>query len=233
MPVVKGVKKLCHFAHIPKCAGRSVEKYCESAGLKIGFLDVGYIANPALQPWNLSSPQHIDGRSLARLFPADFFDFGFAVVRHPASRFISAFKYNSLVGRKHLLGRDVNHFVENDLRTAAYTSGVLDNHFLPQCQFLMPDLDYEVFKLELGLSRVKLFIDHRFSLSGHVEMGHENQGRKQCDGTDLAINLSSSSMKIIEDVYDDDYRKFDYRKESAKSEAGFWSLFSTRGSKDA
>lgn len=86
MPVVRYKDKICHFAHIPKCGGSSVEFYLKRSGAHVAFLDNSFVSSAKL--WNISSPQHVDGNSLSRLFPSSFFDFSFAVVRNPYTRFI-------------------------------------------------------------------------------------------------------------------------------------------------
>ena len=92
---------MCHFAHIPKCAGSSIEHYLENHNIKLAFLDRTFDA--ASKSWNISSPQHIDGYSLSRLFPGDFFDLGFAISRDPITRFISAFKHHIFQKNRYLV----------------------------------------------------------------------------------------------------------------------------------
>jgi len=75
MPIIKYKDVTLHFAHIPKCAGSSIENYVKRInGAELAFVDISYVGNPAKKPWNISSPQHIDGASFARLFPKTFFD---------------------------------------------------------------------------------------------------------------------------------------------------------------
>ena len=75
MPIIRSRALLIHFAHIPKCAGTSVELYVRSiAPKRTAFLDRKFRAHDPETVWTKTSPQHVDGYSLSRLFPAAFFD---------------------------------------------------------------------------------------------------------------------------------------------------------------
>ena len=39
MPIFKFREKLILYSHIPKCAGQSIENYCQRLGAKIAFMD--------------------------------------------------------------------------------------------------------------------------------------------------------------------------------------------------
>ena len=99
MPIFRYSNKLIFFSHIPKCAGTSIESYCQKIGMKIAFLDnqnyLEYLASN--KAWNSSSPQHIPGYAIARLFPLNFFDAYFTVVRNPINRLKSAFKFQKYI----------------------------------------------------------------------------------------------------------------------------------------
>lgn len=210
MPILYKNNIVCHFAHIPKCGGSSVEAYCKSIGITTAFCDDTYITVPAPQKWNTSSPQHIDGYSLSRLFPPDFFDVGFAVVRNPVTRFISAFKFQRM--SEHTLSGepDINAFIKNDLRKAAGTLGAYDNHFLPQVNFLLPNFRYQIFKLEAGLENVKHFVDRKMlGADALPDIGHLNispETEADCEQFEIAPD----AMAVLKDVYQQDYINFRY-----------------------
>ena len=93
MPILKKGNKIIYFSHIPKCGGTAIEQYCKDTGIEIAFLDRLYNLQFSKNVWNNTSPQHIDKKSLYRLFPKQFFSDYFTVVRHPIDRFKSAFIY--------------------------------------------------------------------------------------------------------------------------------------------
>ena len=66
MPIIKVNGILLYFSHIPKCGGTSVENFLAQLSESVVFLDRTFVNNA--NKWNTSSPQHIDGISLNRLF---------------------------------------------------------------------------------------------------------------------------------------------------------------------
>lgn len=210
MPIIKKNGKVGYFAHIPKCGGSSIEHYCKQIGANLAFVDTQFVSHPAAQPWNISSPQHIDGQSLSRLFPAEFFDFSFAVVRNPVERFISAFKFQLLVENTIAADRNINEFIAEDLASISITLGQFDNHFMPQSVFLMPNLEYKLFRFEEGFSKVKWYIDHRFlGTAAKVNMQHKNKGR-DTESLDEQLKLTTSSLALLKEIYQADYEKFGF-----------------------
>ena len=99
MPIIKVNSVLLYFSHIPKCGGSSVENFLAQFSDSIVFLDSKFLARK--NTWSSSSPQHIDGLSLNRLFKdKNFFDFYFAIVRDPISRYKSAFMFQKHIENK-------------------------------------------------------------------------------------------------------------------------------------
>ncbi|WP_165589927.1 sulfotransferase family 2 domain-containing protein [Phaeobacter italicus] len=210
-PITCCNNKIAHFAHVPKCGGVSVEFYAMKTGIQLAFWDSHYVSHPAPQKWNISSPQHIDGPSLARLIPPAFLDFGFAVVRDPISRLKSAFKFQMLVERKIETDRLLSDFVREDLIEAAGTLGKWDNHFLPQSQFLIPKMSYQVFRLEDGLDQVKTFMDAQFLGTVAAEpMSHSNLGPKPTVEVEGQFELDEEAEALAAGVYSEDFRNFQY-----------------------
>ena len=208
MPILYKNNKICHFAHIPKCAGSSVEHYCEKIDIKLAFIDRAF--NKSSESWNISSPQHIDGYSLSRLFPNDFFDSGFAIVRDPISRFLSAFKHQ-IFQEKIPVSQDVNLFIKNELTNLANEIGPFDNHFLQQSKFLIPGMSYQIFKLENGMNEVKNYIDTNIlnSLSNENIL-HFNADRSKNIITSEKLKINLSSMNLLKETYSQDYSIFHY-----------------------
>ena len=207
MPIVRCNNQICHFAHIPKCGGTSIESYMRSLGAKLAFLDNGFMSNPPTIRWNISSPQHIDGENLSRLFPPGFFNFSFAVVRNPYSRLFSAFKFQMFVENKIDEKMDINEFIQNELEQAANGIGSYDNHFKSQSSLFMPKLTYDIFKLENGLSEVKSYLDKKFfGVSVSLGIQHVNRGVKAVN----PLSLSEKSKNIVREIYKSDFEDFKY-----------------------
>lgn len=91
MPVFKIDKSIVYFAHVPKCAGSSVEEYIMHRFNNLSMFDVDF-RRLGRNGWYIS-PQHLHVEALNRIFRLNFFDFTFAVVRHPLTRFISAYNH--------------------------------------------------------------------------------------------------------------------------------------------
>lgn len=214
MPILKYKDVLLHFAHIPKCGGTSVERYAQNLDdVSIAMLDEVYVSNAPQQHWNISSPQHIDGESIARLFPKDFFAAFFAVVRHPLARLESAYKFQRLVERQ-IAGETFDDFVKTRLASNYLTKGWMDNHFYPQSGFFYPSADYHVFKLEEdGAFKAKQLIDKAFfgnALS--LEMPHSNR-RKMPESFDRSdLELSDEGLELAQTLYAMDFDNFDYER---------------------
>lgn len=206
MPLFRSDKRLLHFAHIPKCGGTAIELYLLRSGVKTAFYDPHYFKKPAEVKWNISSPQHIDSESLSRIVPASFIDSGFAVIRNPVDRFLSAFKQYQKSGT-FSDAIDINEFVQFELDTISKTVGLLDNHFLPQKNFFLVDLEYRLFRLEDGLDNVKNFIDFNFDLDNNfISLPKLNTSSHSLS----ILSLSNSSLEKLEKIYKCDYESFSY-----------------------
>ena len=217
MPLLSQNNTICHFAHIPKCGGSSIENYCQSVGINIAFIDRAFLASPAAQPWNVSSPQHIDGYSLSRLFPIEFFNFGFAVVRDPVSRIVSAFKHQ-IIQKKIPEDTNLSEFIKQELNNISGQLGVYDNHFLPQTKFLIPGMSYQIYKLENGLDNVSQFIDSKFQIdSQDAKILHYNADRSKGLINPNQLFIDEIALDILHEVYKDDFSKLDYESSSPQN----------------
>lgn len=206
MPLIRNNNYLCHFAHVPKCGGTSIESYLIKNGIKLALYDPFYFKRPAQPKWSISSPQHIDGYSLSRVIPSSFLDFGFGVVRNPVDRFLSAFDHYKRSGAIPA-DKKVDDFVMLELKELSSHIGVLDNHFLPQVRFFLGELDYKIFRIENGFHDVKKFIDATFSLQ-NIDTYIRSLNQKP-ETTPRSV-LKSSSIKEIESIYICDYENFNY-----------------------
>jgi hypothetical protein len=210
MPIVRIDSKILYFCHIPKCGGASIEEYLYivSEG-NLGFFDNDHTTHAKDSVWSSSSPQHIDGISLARLFPKGIIDEYFVVTRNPFDRFISAYKFQKYK-EKSFTFDDVNRFADSLSLEKINKLGWADNHFLPQFKFLAPGAKTTSFKLEEGLDRVKIFLDR--ALFGNdllLQMPHENKSEGLMFDSSEVI-LTDKTKGIIREWYSRDFELFNY-----------------------
>jgi len=214
MPIIKYKNVTLHFAHIPKCAGTSIEGYIKHInGAELAFVDMHYVASPAKQPWNISSPQHIDGVSFARLFPKTFFNAFFSVVRDPLSRVKSAYRFQRFSEKTIDGNTSLDDFVQNELSDCYSLIGWKDNHFLPQTSFLYPKTAYQFFKLEQnGVEAAKHYIDRMlFGNRIDLAMRHSNPAKKAINVDTDELTLSDKSIDVLCDIYQSDFDRFKYQ----------------------
>ncbi|KIC33697.1 sulfotransferase family protein [Leisingera sp. ANG-S5] len=218
MPLIKYKDVLLHFAHIPKCGGTSIERYIQGLnGVSLAFVDEQYVANPPQQHWNISSPQHIDGESISRLFPKDFFTGFFTIVRDPIARLESAYKFQRLVERRIGSDETLDQFVKTRLLENVLTKGWMDGHFYPQSGFFYPGANYQVFKLEEnGAEKAKAFIDAAlFGNPASQQMTHSNHLRVPEGFNPGDLVLSDEGLAVAEKIYGMDFDNFGYGRPSA------------------
>ncbi|MGV6848817.1 MAG: sulfotransferase family 2 domain-containing protein [Marinibacterium sp.] len=153
MPIARVAGKLIHFAHVPRCAGTSVELYLERRFGPLAFRDPAF--GDGAGRWSRTSPQHIAAADLARLFPEGFFDASFAVVRHPAARLQSVYLFQrDIEGR---IGRTVSFAAW--LKQVAGAPERFDNHARPMDDLVPQGATF--FRFEEGLDRLVDWLDQK------------------------------------------------------------------------
>ena len=157
MPVARVGHHLVYFAHVPKCAGTSVESYMEARFGPLAMLDRYHLSVPAPRRWSRTSPQHIDTTVAERLFPAGFFDHVFTVVRHPVDRLASAFRFHRDVTSLVPEGQTFAGWLRALEEVTAEDPYAYDNHGRAMVD-IVPD-DARVFRLEDGLSALVTWLD--------------------------------------------------------------------------
>ncbi|WP_136444160.1 sulfotransferase family 2 domain-containing protein [Pacificoceanicola onchidii] len=169
MPIIRISGKLVYFAHVPRAAGTSVERYLRARFGPLAFADPGYLSVPEGARWTRSSPQHVTRDALDRLFPAGFFDASFAIVRNPYDRLHSVF----------LRQRDIEQTIPADMSFADWVGSLpqprfaLDNHTRPMLDFIPKGA--RIFRLEDGLGQVVDWLDDLAGNSrGPREIGVSN-----------------------------------------------------------
>jgi len=208
MPIFATSKKIIHFAHVPKTGGTSIEKYILSTRVaRHAFLDYSFATHRSESPWNNSSPQHIDGASLRRLFPANFFTDYFAILRDPIKRFISAYLFQMNEPGSKLRQININEFIATYLEASFKRNGWCDNHFLPQRRFLHPEGNYKLFYLNSeAMKNVKAYLDELLEISENFSQIPQAMQSDKQSSINLKADLSSESINRLKIIYEEDYR---------------------------
>lgn len=208
MPIYRCNGKIIFFAHVPKCAGSSVEDYLISLQVgQMAFLDRQHLDDTRAHHWSTTSPQHISGAALAHLFPASFFDAGFAILRAPVARFKSAFWFQKYTQRRIPSDCCINGFVKDHLSVHHEDPHWIEGHFLPQHAFFHPNLDQHLFRLESdGLAAVKSFLDDVI-IGGSIaaDIPFSNPTALPDDLPEADRVLTPQSLSLLEQIYAKDF----------------------------
>lgn len=203
-----------YYAHVPKCGGSAIEDYlfARFGQGNVAFLNKTHHHLPPQQRWSRTSPQHIDLEVINRLFPADFFDGTFTVVRHPVARLVSAYHFQIeveqlLSGRQSfsdwLLG------LQDQLKDDPFA---YDNHTRPIVD-LVPS-DAHVFYLEHGLDALVPWFDAvEGTQNGPRAVRKVNERKK---GSAPKVVPSSADLDLITELYGADFERFGYRIDDPK-----------------
>lgn len=221
MPIARVGSSLIYYAHVPKCAGSSIEDYLIERFGPLAFLNRDYRRTPPVHRWSNTSPQHIDTKALDLLFPQDFFAASFAVVRHPAARLRSAFEFQK--ARRHVsLRLRFDTWLtlhERQRDTAPFQH---DNHLRPMTD-LVPQ-EARVFRMEDGLDPVVAWLDELAgNRDGPREIPRANKTKdmvrvsrspwKQWIRSRLQVgmpDLDEALCSRIYSLYKEDYDRFGY-----------------------
>ena len=210
MPIVRANNKMIYYAHVPKCAGSAVENYLAARFGLLALRDTGHMRTAADRRWTRTSPQHVDLASLGRLFPPQFFDHVFAVVRHPVARLVSCWHFQSEVERSIVSGMSFENWLLEIEDLWAEDPFAFDNHIRP-----MVDLVPEgacVFHLEHGLDAIVPWLDSIVDKTDGPRAMPRTNERGAHGGKDSAKILpSATDLATIERLYAPDFERFGYR----------------------
>ncbi|MEQ8897464.1 MAG: sulfotransferase family 2 domain-containing protein [Roseovarius sp.] len=209
MPFFRIDRELHFFAHVPKCAGASVEVYLRKRFGEIAFANSQFYNVPEAQRWTKSSPQHMDIEALGRLVPPGWITSSFAVVRHPVTRLRSAYDYQ-LTGEKTVPeGMDINAWFLDWVAQRDEMPFRYDNHPRPAADLVPPGAT--VFRLEDGLQGVVAHLDGLAGNSdGPRKLPHENKSRGGVSYAAGQAPLSDEALGVMEKVYATDFARFGY-----------------------
>jgi hypothetical protein len=195
MPLYSIGDRILLFIHVPKAGGTTVEyalaEYC------IGFLDRKF--QPGIFP---CSPQHFHGAMLQGILNLENIDYNFMTVRHPFERIKSEYKWRR---RFFNLSTPLNEWVSSAFDSYRSNHYILDNHLRPMVDYLVPNV--EVFRIEDGLGKLFDKLQQRFPGADITVPG----GREMTSGDwSNDLEFSPEVSKRIKQVYENDFREFNY-----------------------
>ena len=211
MTIFKVKSNFIYFSHIPKCAGSSIEDYFSTfPQCSTLFLDREFYTS-SLRNWTKSSPQHITGNVVERLFDNSFFSDYFAIIREPIDRFKSAFNFHKYWGKNIEEEMDPDFFVSEILPMNYQKQGWCDNHFQTQESFLIPNRKYKLFLMNHeGLRKAKKYIDQNiFDTYKETDIPRNNMAKDLYANKVLDIKLNSKTIEVIKELYKLDFNLFE------------------------
>lgn len=201
MPLFRADNGSLHvFVHIPKCGGTTIEEFLIQRFGQIGL--IGKVGAATLQ--------HMTWDELSKVLPINFFDSSFGVVRHPVSRFISAYNMRITQVRppfpREVTLDDFLTWVEARLKK---NPSLLDNHVRPQTDFLGNET--KVFLFEDGLEKVVEYLAIEFGTSArNFELGHHHHRPASTAGMFVPAKVTQKQINRISRLYIGDLKAFGY-----------------------
>ena len=212
MPIVRSGTQLIYFAHVPKCAGSAVEDHLAARFGAMALRDTRHLSQPADRRWTKTSPQHVDAPTLSRLFPPDFFDLVFAVVRHPVSRLVSAWHFQLEVERTVPNGMTFTDWLDDLPERLESDPFLFDNHTRPMDE-MVPEAA-EIFHFEHGLDAIVPWLDRATGRTdGPRTIGQTNPRGSHAKAKSEKVTPSARDLDLIGQIYARDFERFGYRLE--------------------
>lgn len=207
--------KLIYFAHVPKCAGTTVEAYLGARFGPLGLLDLRFAKRPVQDAWSLSPPQHMPEPVRRDLLPDTLFDALFATVRHPATRLRSVFLFQREIEKAIPPQTSFPHWIGTLARSLATDPYALHGHLRPMSEYVPREA--RVFRTENGLAPLVTWLDalaqqedpackmERMNVTSDRLAKSQPAGRKP-----PAVQLGKPVLEQIADIYAADYDRFGY-----------------------
>jgi hypothetical protein len=213
MPIARIAGRLVRFAHVPRAGGTAVERYLLGRFGPLALRDTRYLDQPEARRWSRSSPQHAPEAALARLFPPDFFDASFAVVRHPLARIRSVFLFQRDIEGRIPPETDFGDWVTRLPDLWAADPWYLDNHTRPMVE-MVPE-GARIFRFEDGLEAVIPWLDTLAGETGGPRglgqfNGYAQRLHQAARAPGPAPELSAAITRQVMTLYAEDAARFGY-----------------------
>lgn len=222
MPYVFVSNKLIYFAHVPKAGGSSVENYLISRFGPLALLDRNWSRYRYDQEgWRTSSlrcsPQRIAAEDLGRILPRSP-DWSFAVVRDPAARLISEYRWHRSNAprrsRRYLTKLGFSVWLQIMVQAVRRDPTIFDNHLRPQVD-IVPE-GAEIFRLEDGFASLAALIDTAADTqASDLSIGHDLKAKSE-----VVVRPSARDLALIAKVYARDYALGCYEPPTARAASG-------------
>lgn len=203
MPLINANAHSIFFAHVPKCAGSSVEDYLiRRFDEPLSIRDVTHFAKKRRRGL-LSLATHLTAEDLTDILPHNL-SYSFAVVRDPIERTLSQYRFQTGVSRTSRLS--FSTWLRLMMRCVEIDPRVYQNHIRPQSD-LVPD-GSEVFRLEDGFDEMIKRLDEVTGTTSDETVGHLlNKKSVRPD-----VEPTRQDIEILQDYYAVDFERFGYRR---------------------
>ncbi len=195
VPVIRISDKQVLFIHVPKTGGSSIEAR---------LAELGPVQLWARNAWSgfPCSPQHFHNTFLERLFREEDFDWAFMIVRHPVSRMVSQYRYETHKYRQPLPAPPFTLWLRETLLARRDDPYVRDNHMRPQHEF--EAFGAEVFRFEDGLDAPLV----AFGRAVGVAVEGVLHWRKR--SAPMPVEPSDADVRMIRRAYAEDFERYGY-----------------------
>lgn len=195
MPLIRHADKIVFFVHVPKTGGTSIEQALQKAGAKTALL-----YGSRFKGFSKTTFQHMDAHIYEKIVPENFYDYSFAIVRHPFTRLVSEFYYRRKRG---FAKRTFDSWLNIAMNTCPKDPYIMDNHFRPQVDFIRPGV--EVFKLEDGLDQPLAAAAAQLGLTLETREAHANKSK-----TKTPVYWTAQTRARAIEFYREDFDCFGY-----------------------
>ncbi len=203
MPIFQTKIGIAYFAHIPKCAGTTIE-----AHLRRRFGPLGLIGDIPGWPTSL---QHITWPELQILLPQPWIARSFAMTRHPLSRFVSSFNMRlTQIHPPFPRETGLSDFFNWTASRLPTRPDLLDNHLRPQMDFLGQET--RCFPLEDGLDPLLSYLDATFGKWSDPEpIDHiDHRPTETAELFEIETAIPEHVIAGIAQIYEKDFKILGY-----------------------
>jgi hypothetical protein len=209
MPIFKINGKLVLFMHVPKTGGTTVEAYLSQFS-PMAFHNNGHNAR-ALRSGVISKStpyQHLTANVVKTLFPVNYFDYVFMIVRDPLQRMISEYRHSRALMRPEAT-LPFSLWLRTSFAAATIDPFFRNNHFRRQSEFLYPGAN--IFQFESGLQNCLGKVGEALGMRLSDPVPHERRSLPfPCD-------VKASDARLISSFFASDYAMLAARDQRFRS----------------